>query len=366
MQAHPQSTPAARIHSKSRSAPIAAPPGVLPSALPGALTSAPAASRSQPSSRVRLRGKSDAPLPETPSSLADAAGLAHDAGNLLAGLGLYCDLLSAPGVLRPEHRHYATELSLISNRSTGLIRRLIAACTAALPGPALSGPAVSGPIAFATLSSPSQTSDPAPQVSASEVRRRRGASSSETASDVSSPRALTLLALAPVLQGIAAGAATVNVVCGDSLPAHNVPSETIERIAVNLVRNAAEAIRIQHSSAPVAALRRSEIRVALGVVSGRLQLTVEDNGPGMPPAIAAAFLQPSALPRGASHGLGHRIVHELAAGSSAQISIRVRPGNGTLFCLKWPIPATQPVEIQIFELPATLSMKTPQEGTIPC
>ena len=270
MQAQPQSTLAARIFSAPPAPPLPAPPRPSPS-------------RSTP-------------------SLANHIGLAHDAGNLLSALALYSDLLSVPGVLRPEHQHYADELRLISDRSSKLIQRLLANTPPSAP------------------------------------------TSSETASQPASDHATTLRNLAPVLERIAAGAATVSVACPATLPVLDFPADIIERITVNLVRNAAEAIRLHrtvHSTLqpPAVALPPGEIYVNLAVIAGRVQLTVQDNGPGMPPAIAAAYLQPSPLPRGASRGLGHRIVHELAAASEGQLSIRVRPGFGTTFCVKWPIPS---------------------------
>jgi signal transduction histidine kinase len=144
--------------------------------------------------------------------------------------------------------------------------------------------------------------------------------------------------LAPVLDRIAAGAAHVTVVTPVSIPSLDFSSEVIERITVNLVRNAAEAMRLQQAIAPPSTLPSSEeIHVTLCVVDGFLQLTVADNGPGMPPPIAAAYLQPLPLPLGATRGLGHRIVHELVDASAGKLSIRVHPGQGTTFCLKWPI-----------------------------
>ena len=43
----------------------------------------------------------------------------------MGAIKLYCDLLSMPDVLKPEHRHYAEELSLLSTRSEALIQHLI-------------------------------------------------------------------------------------------------------------------------------------------------------------------------------------------------------------------------------------------------
>ena len=52
-------------------------------------------------------------------------GLLHDARNLMGTIGLYCDLLSMPDVLKPEHRHYAEELRMLGTRSGALIQRLL-------------------------------------------------------------------------------------------------------------------------------------------------------------------------------------------------------------------------------------------------
>jgi signal transduction histidine kinase len=296
MQAQPQSNLAARIPS---------PPSLPP-----------------PSATPPLQTRS---APDPMSSLAETNGLAHDAGNLLAALGLYCDLLKVPGVLRPEHQHYATELSLISNRSAELIRRLLVTPVASIHNV------------------PSFSTDAA-SVRPSKSFHRRSARTSDFLANTSNHSAM-LLSLTPVLRRIAAGAAEVIVTCQISLPPLGFPSEIVERITVNLVRNAVEAIRRQQARAPSVPLAPpGQIRVTLAVIDCRLKLTVEDNGPGMSPTNVEAYLHPEPLPTGANHGLGHRIVHELAAASEGQFSIRVRPGQGTAFCFTWPIQAPLTVE----------------------
>jgi len=302
MQAQPQSNLAARIPSQSASP--------LPSALR-------AASR---------------PLP----SVAETTGLAHDAGNLLAALGLYSELLSVPGVLRPEHQHYAVELRLIADRSTRLIGRLLAAPVAAAQDPL--------PLTDAVPLFPTR------------LFRRRNARNSDLLANKANHAAM-LLSLAPVLERIAAGAATVTVTCPLSLPPLSFPSEIIERITVNLVRNAAEAIRLQQARAasnPLAPSRH--IRITLAVIAHRLQLTVEDNGPGMSPAGVEAYMNPLPLPLDANHGLGHRIVHELAGVSQGKLSIHARSGRGTTFSLKWHIPDLESAEPCPTDVPLTSSI----------
>ena len=43
----------------------------------------------------------------------------------MGALGLYCDLLSMPDVLKPEHNHYPQELRQLGARSQALIERLM-------------------------------------------------------------------------------------------------------------------------------------------------------------------------------------------------------------------------------------------------
>jgi signal transduction histidine kinase len=222
------------------------------------------------------------------SSVANGVGLAHDAGNLFAALGLYCDLLSAPGVLRPEHQHYVTELRQLAERSDQLVHNLIT-----------------------------------------------GQSSAKSQKEAAAPNAAQILReIGPLLSAIAGRSAIVTVKTPRSLPTPPLPAETLERILVNLVRNASQAIELA-GPRPLG----GQIRVSLATLAGHLRLTVEDNGPGMPVTTAAKFLSPKPLPAGARHGLGHRIIHDLVTSSGGNLSLRVRPGRGTIISIQWPVPA---------------------------
>ena len=231
-------------------------------------------------------------------SVAQGIGLAHDAGNLFAALNLYCDLLSAPGVLRPEHSHYVNELRQIAGRSGCLIQKLLTTPPATPPQPGT-------PL----YTAPAQPASVAPNA------------------------AHILRDIEPLLTAIVGSSAVVSCKAPRSLPTPLLPAETLERIIVNLVRNAASAIE----SAPPRP-QGGHIRVTLATLAGHLRLTVEDNGPGMPVATAASFLSPSPLPANARRGLGHRIVHELVTASGGSLLLRVRPGRGTTVSIQWPVP----------------------------
>jgi nitrogen-specific signal transduction histidine kinase len=210
-------------------------------------------------------------------------------------------MLARPGVLRPEHAHYAAELRHLAERSSGLMHGLIER----LP----SAPA-------SELSPPAPLADPA----------------------------AVLRSLSPLLSAIAAPAASVSVTMPPSLPGVRFPAEALERIMVNLVRNAAQAIErnparsqmLSQTRNPAASVPAGTIRIALTAHANGLHLTVEDDGPGITLLDAAAFLAPSPLPHATRRGLGHRIISELVTATGGTLTVRVRPGRGTRFMVLWP------------------------------
>ncbi len=248
------------------------------------------------------------PFPPPPLLLpvADGPGLAHDAGNLLSALGLYCDLLDFPGVLRPEHAHYTRELRLLSERSGVLIDRLMRGeWRASLPIESIAAASI-----FDAPAIPGQ-------VSAAEVVR----------------------AFAPLLQSLATPQATVTMAVASGLPALPFAAEVLERILVNLTCNAVAAGR-RHNPTDAAG-NATASRIHIGVCGGPayFRLTVLDNGPGMAAAMAEAFLKPAAPLPGARHGLGHRVVHDLVQATGGELTINVTPHRGTTLQIDWPIAA---------------------------
>ncbi|MES2392031.1 MAG: HAMP domain-containing sensor histidine kinase [Acidobacteriota bacterium] len=244
--------------------------------------------------------------------MADSAGLAHDAGNLLGGLRLYCDLLDRPGVLSPQHRHYASELRVIAERSTRLLERLLASFD---------------------HERMIANSDTTPE------SRPTGALSRRSALESNDP-AVALHELAPLLSRMVDLNTTVEVQAPASLPswafaAPLLTTEILERIVVNLVCNAAKALAV--------AQRPGLIRIVLHPSSTGLRLQIQDDGPGLAPGIAQSFLAPSPAPT--ERGLGHRIVHELTQATGGVLSIDSISGLGTVFTLQWtqPVLAEAPV-----------------------
>jgi hypothetical protein len=218
--------------------------------------------------------------------VAEGAGLAHDAGNLLGALSLYSDLLSLPGVLCEEHRAYAEELRLLSDRSWAMIDRLVNHARAPRP--------VSDETVATVL----------PEV----VNRCRG-----------------------LLSKVAGQTVEVEFLAGAGEPV-GVPVESVERILTNLVKNAAEAtpwvgaitVRVEG----VAEWVGDELR-------RRVVLTVADRGCGMSAAAVHGLLQAKGIASSGGRGLGFRVVRELAAMSGGVLSIESEVDVGTSISVEW-------------------------------
>jgi signal transduction histidine kinase len=214
--------------------------------------------------------------------VAEGAGLAHDAGNLLGALSLYSDLLAMPGVLHEEHKEYAAELKLLSDRSWALIGRLVNR----LPGEQQ---------AAATV---------LPEV----VKRCRG-----------------------LLSKVARCGVEVRWQAESFRPV-GVSVEAVERIVTNLVKNAAEAMPGDGAAGTVVVnLTGLEERGARRVV-----MTVTDTGCGMSSDAVRALQQSGGLSGAGGRGLGFRVVRELVALSGGGLSITSEPGVGTSVSVEWP------------------------------
>lgn len=217
--------------------------------------------------------------------VAEGAGLAHDVGNLLGALTLYSDLLALPGVLSEEHRVYAAELRLLSERSRAMVSRLVHHAQAEQPRWAGQGTVL-------------------PEV----VQRCHG-----------------------LLSKIAGRAVEVHYGAG-AFERVSVPVESVERILTNLVKNAAEATPCGGAIA---------VNVE-GVVEGtgdalrrRVVLTVRDRGCGMDEAAVCRLMQAGGIVPANGRGLGFRVVRELAAISGGCLSIESRVDVGTSVSAEW-------------------------------
>src|ERR1700743_2856231 len=228
------------------------------------------------------------------AGVAEGAGLAHDAGNLLGALSLYSDLLAMPGVLNEEHREYANELRMLSDRSWAMINRLVNHSRAGLP------------VAV----------QPEISVLPDVVDRCRG-----------------------LLSRVAGRTVEISYGGGafDPVP---VAVEAVERILTNLVKNAAEATPwVGAISIHVEGVTEWSDGDGFGNEEDqsrrRVVMTVRDRGCGMDQAAVRRLMQTGGISSANGRGLGFRVVRELVAISVGCLNIESQPDVGTSISAEW-------------------------------
>lgn len=217
----------------------------------------------------------------TPGGVAEGAGLAHDAGNLLGALTLYSELLAMPGVLHEEYREFAGELRLLSERSWAMINRLVN---------------------HARVEQIETESEAIvlPEV----VERSRGL--------------LSRVAGRPVEVVYGAGA----------YERVDTSVEVAERILTNLVKNASEATTGAESIAVV-------VEGALEGARRRVKMTVRDQGCGMSAAAVERLMRAGGISSASGRGIGFCVVRELVAMSGGCLKVSSEVGHGTSISVEW-------------------------------
>ena len=112
-------------------------------------------------------------------------------------------------------------------------------------------------------------------------------------------------------------------------PAHTVANgNQIQQIIVNLLVNALQALG-----------KKGRISVATGLSSsGRAQLVVADDGPGVEPKLASRIFEPffTTKPEGQGTGLGLSICYRIAEEHGGSIHYEPVPGGGASFVVELP------------------------------
>lgn len=392
-----QSSTASGMHSRSETRPSTLPIHIAAMNLSNARLPHPASP---------LHDAVSAPVGRHPSQSSrqatNGAGLLHDARNLMGAIELYCDLLSLPDVLKPDHRHYAEELRLLGSRGWALIQQLIE--SGVPPSSAPAGGEASGATldlsAGTSRSSTSAGAEPAgagmigaEPVGAEPAATRFAASST----DAVVPGLVSLRTIVERCSGLFSQVANGRVIEVSYGPAASAPisvdEEAVERILVNLVRNSAAALDKQDCSrraagdpgAPTAKVLDSTyrravieriadgtadetpgaIRIGVGLLVNRaddpgplprrrLRLTVEDCGCGMTTQRLRRLLSGSKAPSRIGHGIGFRVVRDLVANSCGDLRVMSFPGIGTRVQIEWPV-ATKP---DVAAIPQNNAVKT--------
>jgi signal transduction histidine kinase len=103
-------------------------------------------------------------------------------------------------------------------------------------------------------------------------------------------------------------------------------SQKLERVVVNLVRNACEAI-----------IGRGNVLIRGEVADNEVRIVVEDDGPGIPPGIKNSLFDPFVTAgKTTGTGLGLAIVRKIVEDHKGSVSVLSEPGEGARFTLSLP------------------------------
>jgi signal transduction histidine kinase len=324
--------------------------------------------------------------------------VAHDARNMVTALGLYCDLLDEPGVLATPFMHYGQELKLVAAASRRLVEKIVAieAHRETIPSALANAPLAGSPVQTSESQSCAAQGEAACAVRPVDGNSRGGGAGAgsigtgtneENASDqhsifarissrneihpgsrrlansanLNASRRWDLLPAVPVANLAAELLANRNLLAALAGPAialtvHaeggarpvRLTGEDLTRVLVNLVKNAAEAMP---SGGRIHIGLRDE-PAAQGTAECLL-VTLEDNGPGIPPdALETIFTSGySAHDMGEdreslgsfalSHrGLGLTITRSIVEGAGGRITAGNRRHGGARFRLELPMRTT--------------------------
>jgi signal transduction histidine kinase len=257
------------------------------------------------------------------------AEVAHDARNMVTALALYCDLLSEPGVLAEGYGHYADELRLVAVASRRLVEKLMLID--------LSESVSSEPLIPSRLLPRNEL--PAGPTSLA------GSAATSLPDDPIENLQKELLANRNLLDALTGLSISLSIRTGGGARPVRLRREDLTRVLVNLVKNAAEAMR-----------RSGSIEVTLRDlpdVHGEVTtaaLIVEDSGPGVPEELletifdsgytthaqGAGQVQDGGWPV-THHGLGLAITRSVIEEAGGTIRAGNRPEGGARFTIELPV-----------------------------
>jgi two-component system, LuxR family, sensor kinase FixL len=102
----------------------------------------------------------------------------------------------------------------------------------------------------------------------------------------------------------------------------------IQQVLLNLLRNAAEAVADADNGNITL---RSELR------DGAVQISITDNGPGLPDEVQARLFQPFVSTKKTGMGIGLSICHSIITAHGGRLWTEPNPDGGTIFTLTLPI-----------------------------
>ncbi len=265
----------------------------------------------------------------TSESLAEVA---HDARNMVTALGLYCDLLEAPGVLAAPFEHYGNELKMVAAASRRLVEKLASLKSREHPATANSQGNAIERAAF-----PWMEEIPSQAWTGKRWDLPPATTIGDLAEELRSNRNLLAALAGPSIEVL------VDIERGE-LPVR-LTGEDLTRMLVNLVKNSIEAMT---SGGRIRLVLRESLPEP--GADPWLTLNVEDNGPGIPRQALESIFEPGYTTRSRAdiangrggwrsehRGLGLSITRSIVEAAGGRIQAANRDPSGACFQIELPV-----------------------------
>ncbi len=255
--------------------------------------------------------------------------VAHDARNMVTALALYCDLLAEPGVLTDGYTHYANELRLVAAASRRLVEKLMLidlGDSTGLEPVSLDRSLPQNRLSAWPTSLAGGLPNPMPDDPIDNLQKE-------------------LLANRNLLDALTGLSIDISIRTEGGARPVRLSREDLTRVLVNLVKNAAEAMR----KAGTIEITLRELPDAQGRTS-TVALIVEDNGPGVPEELLETIFDSgyTTHAQGANevqdggwpvthHGLGLAITRSLIETAGGTIHAANRSEGGARFTIELPV-----------------------------
>jgi signal transduction histidine kinase len=118
----------------------------------------------------------------------------------------------------------------------------------------------------------------------------------------------------------------------ETLPQISVDAVRMRQVLHNLIRNALEALDEQEDGEVVIKTRTLQA----GDIP-RVEITVTDNGPGLPPEVSEQIFDPYVTSKPKGTGLGLAIVKKLVEEHGGEVGIESEPGQGACVTIILPV-----------------------------
>jgi signal transduction histidine kinase len=117
----------------------------------------------------------------------------------------------------------------------------------------------------------------------------------------------------------------------NDLPKINIVAQDIGRVILNLINNAFQAVK---------GVESPEVTVKTQKKDGVVEISVRDNGPGVPEDIKEKIFQPffTTKPTGEGTGLGLSLSYDIVTkGHGGKLKVETQKGKGSEFIVELPV-----------------------------